>query len=150
MKLSSALGAIGLAALKAEIRAAGRRIAIAALSGLLLFAAVGFAVAAFTVWLSGEIGTVWALVVMAGIFLLLLLIVQAVAQLAAGPRRRRRRPPPPPPSPPPAAAGGADPQASPEGVPPGSEIGSVGVVALLGFLLGRQLLQRSAGRRTGD
>jgi hypothetical protein len=134
MKFGSALGAIGLAALKAEIRAAGRRIAIAAVSGLLLAVAVCFAIAAFTVWLAGKIGTVWALLVMAALFLVLMLIVQAVARLATG--RRRRPPPPPPPGP-----VTAEPPSTEE-VPPGSEIGTVAIVALLGFLLARQMVQR--------
>ena len=138
MKLASALGAIGLAALKAEIRAAGRRIAIAAISGLLLAAAACFGLAACTVWLAGVIGTIWALLVMAALFLGLMLIVQGVARLALG--RRRRRPPPPAPPPSPAVAGEAPPT---EGaVPPGSEIGAVAIVALIGFLLARQMLPR--------
>ena len=132
MKLASALGAIGLAALKAEIRAAGRRIAIAAISGLLLSAAACFALAACTVWLAGVIGTIWALLVMAALFLVLLLIVQGVARLALG---RRRRPPPLSP-----AAAGEGP--TEEAVPPGSEIGAVAIVALVGFLLARQMLPR--------
>ena len=135
MKLASALGAIGLAALKAEIRAAGRRIAIAAISGLLLALAACFAIAACTVWLAGMIGTIWALLVMAALFLVLMLIVQGVARLALG---RRRRPPPPPPLSP-AAAGEAPTE---DAVPPGSEIGAVAIVALIGFLLARQMLQR--------
>jgi hypothetical protein len=135
MKFGSALGAIGLAALKAEIRAAGRRIAIAAVSGVLLAVAVCFAIAAFTVWLAGKIGTVWALLVMAALFLVLMLIVQAVTRLATG---RRRRPPPPPPPPGPVMA---EPPPTEE-VPPGSEIGTVAIVALLGFLLARQMAQR--------
>src|SRR5579872_3343811 len=139
MKFGSALGAIGLAALKAEIRAAGRRIAIAAVSGILLTVAVCFAVAAFTVWLAGEIGTVWALVAMAGVFLVLMLIVQGVARLAVG-RQRRSRPPPPPPVPPDTMT--AESQPTEEAVPPGSEIGTVAIVALLGFLLARQMGQR--------
>ena len=132
MKFGSALGAIGLAALKAEIRAAGRRIAIAAVSGVLLAVAVCFAIAAFTVWLAGKIGTVWALLVMAALFLVLMLIVQAVTRLATG---RRRRPPPPP------GPVMAEPPPTEE-MPPGSEIGTVAIVALLGFLLARQMAQR--------
>src|SRR5581483_6549214 len=133
MKLGSALGAIGLAALKAEIRAAGRRIAIAAMSLVLLAVAVAYAVAALTVWLAGKIGTVWALVAMAGLFLVLMLIVQGVARLATG----RRRPPPPPSQP--AEPATVAPPGAEEPVPPGSEIGAVAVVALIGFLLGRQM-----------
>ena len=140
MGFGSLFGAIGLATIKAEIRAAGRRIAIAAISGLLLVAAVCFAIAAFAVWLAGEIGTVAALLVIAAGFLALGLIVQGVARLAAG-GSRRHRPPPPPPSPPPpplvAGVAGAN-----ERIPPGSELGVMATVAVLGFLLARQLLRR--------
>jgi len=138
MGLGSLLSAIGLAALKAEIRAAGRRIAVAAISGLLLVTAVCFAVAAFAVWLAGEIGTTWALLAIAGGFLVLALIVQGVARLAAG--RRRHRPPPARPVPPSPAPN--EPQPADATIPPGSEISSVAIVALVGFLLARQMLQR--------
>src|SRR5438874_1131265 len=131
MGFGSLFGAIGLATLKAEIRAAGRRLAIAAVSGVLLVIAICFAVAAFTMWLAGEIGTVAALLAVAGGFLVLALIVQAVARLAAGrPPRRRPRAPPPPRSP---LAG--EPPPVDEPVPPGSELGVVATVAVVGFLL---------------
>jgi hypothetical protein len=135
MRLGSVLGAIGLATFKAEIRAAGRRMAIAALSGLLLATGVCFAVAAFAVWLAGEIGTVGALLSLAGGFVVLALIVHGVARLAAG--RPRKRAPPPTPEAAPAAA-----QSAAEAPSPGSEIGAVAIVALLGFLLARQMLER--------
>jgi len=135
MAFSSLLGAIGLAAVKAEIRAAGRRIAVAAISSLLLVIAVCFAVAALAVWLAGEIGTIGALLAMACGFLVLALIVQAIARLTAD--RRRYRPRPAPPSPPP-----SEPILANGTIPPGSEIGAVTVVALLGFLLARLMLQR--------
>jgi hypothetical protein len=138
MGFSSLLGAIGLAALKAEIRAAGKRAAVAAISGLLLLTAICFAIAALTVWLAGEIGAIWALLVIAGGFLVLALIVQGVARLTAD--RPRYRPPParPAPSSPPPV----EPQPANRTVPPGSEIGTVAIVALVGFLLARQMLRR--------
>ena len=138
MGLGSLLSAIGLAALKAEIRAAGQRIAVAAISGLLLLTAICFAIAALTVWLAGEIGAIWALLVIAGGFLVLALIVQGVARLTAD--RPRYRPPParPAPSSPPPV----EPQPANRTVPPGSEIGTVAIVALVGFLLARQMLRR--------
>jgi hypothetical protein len=135
MGLGSLLSAIGLAALKAEIRAAGQRIAVAAISGLLLLTAVCLAIAGLAVWLAGEIGTVRALFAIAGGFLVLALIVQVVARLASG--RRRYRPPPVPPGPAPEEAQPAD-----ATIPPGSEIGAVAVVALVGYLLARKMLQR--------
>jgi len=138
MGFNSLLGAIGLAALKAEIRAAGKRAAVAAISGLLLLTALCFAIAALAVWLVGEIGAIWALLVIAGGFLVLALIVQGVARLTAD--RPRYRPPPvrPAPSSPPPV----EPQPANRTVPPGSEIGTVAIVALVGFLLARQMLRR--------
>src|SRR5436309_3798013 len=114
MGFGSLFGAIGLATLKAEIKAAGRRIAIAAISGLLLVAAIFFAIAGFAVWLAGRIGTVPALLAIAAGFLVLALVVQGVAWVAAG--RRPRRPPRPEPAPPPRPA--AAPPAE-EAIPPG-------------------------------
>ncbi len=101
--------------------------------------AVAFAVAAFAVWLAGKIGTVWALIAMAALFLGVMLIVQGVAWLAFG--RPRRAPPSPPPPVSPVAAS-AEASGEEGAVPPGSEIGAVAIVALIGFLLGRQMLQR--------
>jgi hypothetical protein len=135
MGLGSLLSAIGLAALKAEIRAAGQRIAVAVISGLLLLTAVCLAIAGLAVWLAGEIGTVKALFAIAGGFLVLALIVQVVARLASG--RQRYRPPPPRPVPPGPAAAEAPPADAT--IPPGSEIGAVAIVALVGFLLARQM-----------
>src|SRR5690242_16061163 len=128
MGLGSLFGAIGLAALKAEIRAAGRRIAIAAVSGLLLVVAICFAVAAFAVWLAGEIGTVPALLVIAVAFLALALIVQAVARLAGGGSRPRPQAAPPSP-PPPRPAPVGEPPSPGASVPPGSELGVVATVS---------------------
>src|SRR5258707_9063312 len=146
MGFGSLLGAIGLAALKSEIKAAGRRVAVAGVGGVLLLAAVCFAIAAFAVWLAGEIGTIGALLVIAGGFLALMLVVQGVSRLAGGRRRHR-----PAPSPPPTGPAAAEPQTADEAVPPGSEIGAGAIVALVGFLLGRQMLQRGArhGREKG-
>jgi len=139
MRFGSLFGAVWLAAIKAEIRAASRRIAIAAISGLLIATAVCFAIAAFAVWLAREIGTVPALVVIAGGFLVLGLIVQGVARIAAGGRPRRAAPAAPPPPPP---LHVAEPTSASERIPPGSELGVVATVALMGFLLARQMLRR--------
>ena len=140
MGFGSLLGAIGLAAAKAEIRAAmqraGRRIAVAAITGFLLFAAICFGMAAFAVWLSGEIGTIGALLGIAGGLVVMALIIAGVARLAGGRRPYRRPPPPPRPSP------MAEPPPAGETLPPGSEIGAMAIVALLGFLVARQMLRR--------
>jgi hypothetical protein len=97
MNVGSRLVALGFAAVKAEAqhRASrlGRQVMLAVLTGLLLVLAVGFAVAAFTVWLAGEVGTFWALAIPAAVLLVLAGIVQGIARIASS-RRTTRRPMP--------------------------------------------------------
>jgi hypothetical protein len=145
MNFTSLLSAFGLAAVKAEARRAaqnfGKQAAIAGATGLLVLTALGLALAALTVWLAGEVGTIWALLIVAGG----LLVIAAILQLVV--RMNGRRPATtssyrssyvPPPgfagAPPSGTAGAADGDA-----PAGSVIGSAAIVALVGFLLARQL-----------
>jgi hypothetical protein len=133
MNVGSLLAALGFAVVKAEAQRAarrlGRRVAVAALTGLLLATAVGFAIAAFSVWLAGEVGTIAALSIIAGGLVVLAGVVQGIAWIASS-----RRPAPPPPI----AERAAGPHGKP---PPGSELRSVAVVALVGFLLVRQIFR---------
>jgi hypothetical protein len=142
MNFGSLLAALGLAAVKAEARLVarrvGRRLAVAIATGVLVLTAAGFALAAFAVWLAGEVGTIEALALIAVGLIVIALLVQAIAWLAnrpGEPIRRRRTPPPPPLA---DSLGAADSDAP----PPGSALGSVAVVGLVGFLLGRQLFRR--------
>lgn len=140
MNFTALLSAVGFAAIKGQAQAAaramGRRFAFAFATGLLAATAVGFGIAAFTVWLAGEIGTIWALLVVAGILLVLAVIVQLVGASLGRPRRRA-----PAYAPPPRLADvSPDPDAD---VPPaGSEAGAMAIVAVIGFLLARQLFRR--------
>jgi hypothetical protein len=138
MALGHLLATLGLAALKVEARAIGRRlrvrIAAGAITGILLLTALGFGVAAFTAWLAGEIGVIAALLVVAGIMLLLALIVQVIARLALS--RRSAAPPSRP------VAERGDVASDTDAPSPGSELGSVAVVALVGYLLARQMSRR--------
>jgi hypothetical protein len=146
MNFAALLSAIGFAAIKNEAQAAARkmsrRFAFGIAVGILALTAVGFAVAAFTVWLAGELGVIEALLIVAGIMLVLAVIVQLVG--SALDRRGRpaariiyRAAPPPPPPMAPLAEAGAE-----EAVPPGSELGAMAVVAVVGFVLARTLFRR--------
>ena len=140
MNFGSLFGALGIAAIKSEAQAAarklGRRLAFGVATGILAAAAVGFAVAAFTVWLADELGTIWALLVVAAILVALAILVQVIGSSLERrpPAARAYRPPPITP------LAGVAPAA--DDVPPGSEIGAMAVVAALGFLLARQLFRR--------
>lgn len=141
MNFTALLSAVGFAAIKSQAQAAartmGRRFAFAFATGLLAVAAVGFGIAAFTVWLAGEIGTIWALLVVAGILLVLAIIVQVVgASLDRTPRRAAAY------APPPRLADIPPPDREADIPPPGSEVGAMAIVAVIGFLLGRQLFRR--------
>lgn len=140
MAIGSLLSALGIAAVKAEAKATarrvGRRMALGGATLVLLILAFGFGLAAFTVWLAGQVGTIWALVIVAAGALVLAGAVQTVAALTDG--SRRRRPPPPPPVF--AAAAGEE---SGEAPPPaGSVLGSLAVVGLVGFILAQKLFKR--------
>jgi len=101
--------------------------------------AVGFAVAALTVWLASELGTVWALLIAAALFLVIAGVVLLAARLMT--RRRRVLPAADPVVQPPTFA--ATPPAGERGGPtPGEELGSLAVVALSGFLLAREMFRR--------
>lgn len=142
MNLGALLSVVGLAAVKAEAKATARRMgrqaAVAGVTALLLLAAIGLALAALTVWLAGEVGTIWALLIVAGGLVVIAAIVQIAVRLADG-RRPSRRPfvaPPPPPMGDPLRGAGV------EEPPAGSALGAVAAVAVVGFLLARQLLRK--------
>jgi hypothetical protein len=141
MNFTTLLSALGFAAIKSQAQAAartmGRRFAFAFATGLLTATAIGFGIGAFTVWLAGEIGTIWALLVVAGILLLLAVIVQVIGASLDKPRRRAAAYAPAPPR---RADVSPDPDAAVP--PPGSEVGAMAVVAVIGFLLARQLFRR--------
>lgn len=129
--IGSLLSAIGFAAVKAEARRVRRRILVGAVTGALVVLAAGFALAAFAVWLAGELGTVQALALIAIGLLVIAGLVQAAVWIASSRRPVRLVAP----------SRVAEPQR--EGEPPaGSGLGAIGVVAVVGFLLARQLFRR--------
>jgi len=130
------ISAIGLAALKSEISAmaerAGRRAILYVLIVVLWLTALGFAVATFTIWLSGQLGAIAACGIIAAALAVLGLALQLGLTLSA---RRRSRPQPPSIDMLLAelgkSAGGAATDAGP--------LGPLALVAVLGWLLGRQM-----------
>jgi hypothetical protein len=109
--------------------------AFAAATGLLVVLAFGFALAAFTVWLAGAVGAIAALSIVAAGALVLALIVH-VAGKAGEPARSRSYGAAAGPLGAAAAAGAeAGAEAGEEGPPAGSTVGSMAVIALVGFIL---------------
>lgn len=122
---------------KAVIARAVTNAAFAAGVGILAIFAFAFGLATFTVWLAHEIGTVPALGYIALGFLVLTIIVFIVWRVST-----REKKPPPRAESPLAAAFNDQPRRPGEEPPPGSAIGSLGVVALVGFLMARQIFRR--------
>ena len=125
----------GLAALKGEATAmaerAGKRAALYVLVAILWFAALGFLVAAFTIWLAGELGGLAACAIIAAGLAAVGLIVQVALAITA---RRRQR----------SQVNVSVPGFSATGTATGSggDIGALAVVAVVGWLLGRQMTKK--------
>jgi len=124
------ISGVGAGLLKGEISArlqrAGRHAALMVLAVVLWVVALGFALGAFVTWLSEQLGAVAACGIVAAAFAVLALIVQLTLRLSRGPRSR--------PQPAPLFSG----LPGSEELAKASPIGLVVVIALLGFLLGRQ------------
>jgi hypothetical protein len=147
MAFGSLLTTLGLAALKGEVKAtarrAGRKAAFGAATAFLILIAFGFGLAALTVWLAANLGVIEALLIVAAGALVLAVIVQVVASSMDGRRALARRPVMTP-----IGDTFRDPRretyaAAPADEPPaGSVAGSMGVVALVGFILAKTLFRR--------
>jgi hypothetical protein len=130
------ISAIGFAALKGEAlavaRNVGRHATLVALLALVWLASLGFALGSLAVWLSHELGVVAACAIIAAGLAVIGLGIQLALMLSA-----RRKP-----------SGGFK---SPLGeiasngigaaLPGGANVGAMAVVAIAGYLLGRQLLR---------
>ena len=121
---------------KAGVRRAVRQAAVGAATVLFLLLAFSFGLAAFTVWLAREIGTVPALGFIGLGFLIVAVLVVAIATTTD--KRRRRTPEQP------IAAAVKQEFVSAESEPPptGATVGAMGIVALIGYLFARQLFRR--------
>lgn len=136
--------AIGLAVAKQQAEAAVRRtvrkVALGATMAFFLALAFGFGLAAFTVWLSRRVGVVDALIIVAVAALAIALIVYLIGVLSQKKKPVRRAAV----APPPAAETLADIDigVTAKTPPAGSELGTMAVIALVGFVLARQLWRR--------
>lgn len=119
---------------RTEMRHFARRAAVGAATLLFVLLAFAFGLAAFSVWLSREIGTVAALGFIGLGFLVIAGIIVAVAAIAD---RQRRKPRPIV-----SAMKQEFAAAESEEPPTGSTVGAMGVVGLLAFLFARQLFRR--------
>lgn len=131
--LGHLISAIGFSALKTEVTNAaertGRRAGLYGLAAVLWLTAFGFLLAALAVWLTRLWGPIAAYAVVAAGLAVAALIVHLVVALSA-----RRRPQSDFSA---ALAGLAAPTGTAAG--PGSDIGALAVVAVVGWLLGRRM-----------
>lgn len=127
--------ALGVSAVKNQIASTVKRIvrraALMSVAGLLWLLVFGFALAAFTVWLAGQIGAVAALAWIAGGFAVIAVIIHIILAVTA-----RRRPKPGVEAHIAARAGGTTAEADLGGM------GAVAIFAAIGFLLGRAVNRR--------
>jgi hypothetical protein len=109
-----------------RLRRTGRRAGIMVFVVVLWLAALGFGIAAFMTWLSEKLGPVEACGIVAAALAVVALIVQVTLRLSRGrPSREKPRAP--------LADSGLG-----EELASASPLGMVVVIALLGYLLGRQ------------
>lgn len=133
--LGSLISTLGFAALKGEATAmaerAGKRAALYVVVGILWLAALGFLVAAITIWLSDWIGGLAACAVIAAVLAAGGLIVQIALMMTA---RRRRR----------SQVNVSMPGFSATGTATGggADVGTLAVIAVMGWLLGRQMTKK--------
>jgi hypothetical protein len=121
------ISAIGFAALREEIRRTTRRAILATVAIVLWLVALGFGLAALTVWLATLVGPIAGCGIIAGVLVVIALIIQI--SLAVSKRKR------------PVAAPLAGITAA--GAMP--ELGTAGAIAgaaLVAFLLGRQFFRK--------
>jgi hypothetical protein len=132
MNLGPLLTAVGLAAITSEARITARKnhIAVSVATGLLFATAAGFALWALTGWLAGELGTTGALILVATGLALLGFSIQGLASLLDKRHSKSSQLPRP-------VADLA--KALEAGGHPSSDLMAVAVVALVGFLLARQV-----------
>jgi hypothetical protein len=133
LKAASVGVAIARSRARAAIRNAVKQAVFASIVLVLLVLAFGFGLGCFTVWLSHEIGTVPALGFIALGFLVIAIIVYVIWRVSSQPAPARRRSP---------IADSFDEKKRGQEPPPGSALGSLAVVALVGYLMGRQIFRK--------
>jgi hypothetical protein len=127
------LSLLGIAQLKAQLESLGRYAGAQAILvgslAVLIVAAVGFALAALTVWLSEQWGPAAALAAVAGGLVVVALLLEVVIVLRKNARTKHAR----------AFVADAPPDQAALGQ---AAFGSVAAVAILGYILGRQIMRR--------
>lgn len=135
MLLRWLISTIGLAALKGEVSAMASRAAQRSFLHLIAFflwlLAFGFGLAAFTVWLAGVVGVIWACAIVAGVFAAIGIAIQI--GLALSKRRPQNQS---------SLADLAAPAAAGVAAQSGGILGSLAIVAIVGWLLGRHIFRK--------
>jgi hypothetical protein len=138
--LGRLISGLGFAALKNEAAAmaerAGKRAALYTLAGILWLVALGYLVAAFTIWLSSELGAIAACAIVAAALAAVGLILQVSLAMTAKRRKRAEVSV----SIPGFTATDTAPGGSASGS--GGDIGALAFVAVIGWLLGRQMTKK--------
>jgi hypothetical protein len=111
-----------------RLRQLGRRAGLMAAVALLWLVALGFALAALVTWLADSVGTIAACSIVAAAFAILALIIQVTLRLSRGPRREK--------------APVLDALPGAEELGGASPLGLMAILALLGFIFGRQTTRR--------
>lgn len=122
---------------KAAVQDVVRGVVFGAATALFVLLAFSFGLAAFTVWLAHEIGTVAALGFIGLGFLVIAGIVVAVA--SSGGKADKKKRPPPPIAP---AVRREFVETRSEPAPTGTTVGAMGAAGLVAFLFARQLFRR--------
>ena len=134
MSLGSIISGLGFAALKGEVSAAaeraGKRAGLYVLLGVLWLAALGFLFAALTIWLTQMFGGIAACAIIAAALAVLGLIVQVVLMMGARKRPARSE----------VNLNIPGLNATASGAP--TDIGALAVVAIVGWLIGRQMTRK--------
>ena len=133
LKAASVGVALARGRARVAIRNAIKQAVFASIVVVLLVLAFGFGLACFTVWLAREIHTVPALGFIALGFLVIAIIVYIIWRVSGQPAPARRRSP---------IADAFDERKAGQEPPPGSALGSLAVVAFVGYLMGRQLFRK--------
>jgi hypothetical protein len=138
--LGRLISGLGLVALRNEARAmaerAGKRAALYALAAILWLVALGYLVAAFTIWLSSELGAIAACAIVAAALAAVGLIVQVSLAMSAGRRKRAEGSVSLP------GFAATDPASDASGSGSGGDIGVLAFVAVIGWRLGRQMTRK--------
>lgn len=137
MLLRWLISAIGFAALKGEVsgivQRATRRAALMLIVLLLWLGAFGFALAALAVWLSSALGPIAANGIIAGGFAVIGIFIQIGLAVSTNNRKKTA---------PKISIPGFAQSADGTQTPDVANLGSMAIIAIAGFLLGRQIFRK--------